>query len=143
MASVALAIEKASSKAVSGELWWESHTQLFYALDKCGSVGGGGGGGRDGGALRRDRVEEEDDGFSHTQAEQLSRTDSRLAQRLRAHHQWLLNTVSGFKAPNSTSKAALSASQIDIGSTHSLEVKPALRQLAEHVSKHLVWFSSP
>jgi hypothetical protein len=78
MASVALAIEKASSKAVSGELWWESHTQLFYALDKCGSVGGGGGGGRDGGALRRDRVEEEDDGFSHTQAEQLSRTDSRL-----------------------------------------------------------------
>ncbi|CAM6047081.1 unnamed protein product [Sphagnum compactum] len=97
MASVALAIEKASSKAVSGELWWESHTQLFYALDKCGS-----------------------------------------AQRLRAHHQWLLNTVSGFKAPNSTSKAALSASQIDIGSTHSLEVKPALRQLAEQVSKHLV-----
>jgi hypothetical protein len=80
MASVALAIEKASSKAVSGELWWESHTQLFYALDKCGSVGGsgGGGGGGDGGALRRDRVEEEDDGFSHTQAEQLSRTDSRL-----------------------------------------------------------------
>ncbi len=75
MASVALAIENASSKAVSGELWWESHTQLFYALDKCGSVGGGG---RDGGALRRDRVEEEDDGFSHTQAEQLSRTDSRL-----------------------------------------------------------------
>jgi len=75
MASVALAIEKASSKAVSGELWWESHTQLFYALDKCGSVGGSGGGG---GALRRDRVEEEDDGFSHTQAEQLSRTDSRL-----------------------------------------------------------------
>ncbi len=78
MASVALAIENASSKAVSGELWWESHTQLFYALDKCGSVGGSGGGGRDGGALRRDRVEEEDDGFSHTQAEQLSRTDSRL-----------------------------------------------------------------
>jgi hypothetical protein len=80
MASVALAIEKASSKAVSGELWWESHTQLFYALDKCGSVGrsGGGGGGGDGGALRRDRVEEENDGFSHTQAEQLSRTDSRL-----------------------------------------------------------------
>jgi hypothetical protein len=75
MASVALAIEKASSKAVSGELWWESHTQLFYALDKCGSVGGSGG---DGGALRRDRVEEEDDGLSHTQAEQLSRTDSRL-----------------------------------------------------------------
>jgi hypothetical protein len=54
------------------------------------------------------------------------------------HHQWLLNTVLGFKAPNSTSKAALSASQIDIGSTHSLEVKPALRQLAEQVSKHLV-----
>ncbi len=78
MASVALAIEKASSKAVSGELWWESHTQLFYALDKCGSVGGSGGGGHDGGALRRDRVEEDDDGFSHTQAEQLSRTDSRL-----------------------------------------------------------------
>lgn len=78
MASVALAIENASSKAVSGELWWESHTQLFYALDKCGSVGGSGGGGRDGGGLRRDRVEEEDDGFSHTQAEQLSRTDSRL-----------------------------------------------------------------
>jgi hypothetical protein len=63
---------------VSGELWWESHTQLFYALDKCGSVGGSGGGGRDGSALRRDRVEEDDDGFSHTQAEQLSRTDSRL-----------------------------------------------------------------
>jgi len=43
MASVARAIEQAASKSVNGDLWWEPHTALFYALDKCGlgTVGGG------------------------------------------------------------------------------------------------------
>lgn len=36
MASVARAIEQAASKSVNGDLWWEPHTALFYALDKCG-----------------------------------------------------------------------------------------------------------
>lgn len=38
MASVARAIEQAASKAVSGELWWEPHTTVFYELDNCGLV---------------------------------------------------------------------------------------------------------
>jgi len=36
MASVARAIEQAASKSVNGDLWWEPHASLFYALDKCG-----------------------------------------------------------------------------------------------------------
>lgn len=42
MASVARAIEQAASKSVNGDLWWEPHTALFYALDKCGLADGGG-----------------------------------------------------------------------------------------------------
>jgi hypothetical protein len=41
MASVARAIEQAASKSVSGDLWWEPQTALFYALDKCGLAGVG------------------------------------------------------------------------------------------------------
>lgn len=36
MASVARAIEQAASKSVNGNLWWEPHASVFYALDKCG-----------------------------------------------------------------------------------------------------------
>lgn len=64
------------------------------------------------------------------------------AQKLKAHHGWLLNTLAYFKAPNAISKAALFTSRVDVGS-HSLEVKTELRDLALQVSSHLVCFHLP
>ena len=58
-------------------------------------------------------------------------------ENLKGHHGWLLNTLAFFKAPNATSKAALSTSRVDIGS-HSMEIKPELRDIALQVSAHLV-----
>ncbi|KAG0574974.1 hypothetical protein KC19_VG307200 [Ceratodon purpureus] len=113
MASVARAIEQAASKSVSGELWWEPHTASFYALDKCGSADGAG----------------ERDGSSEG--------DARLVEELKAHHGWLLNTLTFFKIPNEVSRNALSSSCIDVGS-HPLQIKSELRDIALQVSTHLV-----
>lgn len=66
MASVARAIEQAASKSVSGDLWWDSHTALFYALDKCGSVDA---------PASRDRDSE---GLSNGGTQQQSEGDARL-----------------------------------------------------------------
>ena len=62
-------------------------------------------------------------------------------EELKAHHGWLLNTLTFFKSPNEVSKNALSSSRIDVGS-HSLEIKPELRDIALQVSTHLVCPSS-
>jgi len=58
-------------------------------------------------------------------------------EELKAHHGWLLNTLVFFKAPNETSKNALSSSRVDVGS-HALDIKPELREIALQVSTHLV-----
>lgn len=58
-------------------------------------------------------------------------------EELKAHHGWLLNTLEFFKEPNESSKNALSSSRVDVGS-HSLDIKPELREIALQVSTHLV-----
>ncbi|XP_024375793.1 uncharacterized protein [Physcomitrium patens] len=116
MASVARAIEQAASKAVSGELWWEPHTTVFYELDNCGLVDAHGTVGVERGN---------------------SEGEAQLVEKLKANHGWLLNTLLSFKPPNEASKSALASSRIDVGS-HSLEIKPELRDIALQVSTHLV-----
>eukprot|EP00898_Chlorokybus_atmophyticus_P008278 jgi/Chlat1/8451/Chrsp80S00649 len=56
-----------------------------------------------------------------------------LAERLKQHEEWLLRTLSMFRSPSATSKAALSQSSISLGS-HTISVQPKLRDIALRVS---------
>ncbi|KAI7739485.1 hypothetical protein M8C21_012230, partial [Ambrosia artemisiifolia] len=59
-----------------------------------------------------------------------------LANKLKEHHLWLLNSVSLFKLPNQKSKEALDAQQVQIGS-HRLTVQSKFKELALKISSSL------
>ncbi|XP_058098868.1 uncharacterized protein LOC131243494 isoform X2 [Magnolia sinica] len=62
-----------------------------------------------------------------------SELPSSLANKLKRHHAWLLDSIALFKPPNQTSKSALDSSEIAIGS-HRLVVKSKLKAVALEVS---------
>nr|DAD40324.1 TPA_asm: hypothetical protein HUJ06_014647 [Nelumbo nucifera] len=59
-----------------------------------------------------------------------------LVKKLKNNHSWFLDTVSLFKPPNQTSRAALDSHKVDVGS-HRLIIQPQLKDVALHVSSCL------
>ncbi|KAJ4965226.1 hypothetical protein NE237_017075 [Protea cynaroides] len=59
-----------------------------------------------------------------------------LVKMIKNNHAWLLGSVSLFKTPNQTSRAALDSPQINVGS-HRLIVQPELKDVALHASSCL------
>ncbi|CAL1353161.1 unnamed protein product [Linum trigynum] len=56
-----------------------------------------------------------------------------LAAKLKQNHGWFVETVSRFKPPNASSKEALNADKLKIGS-HELSIKPQLKDKALRIS---------
>ncbi|KAK2983795.1 hypothetical protein RJ640_017198, partial [Escallonia rubra] len=65
-----------------------------------------------------------------------SELPSSLVKKLNENHAWFLETVARFKPPNQTSRDALEARQVNVGS-HQLTVQPELRDKALKVSSAL------
>ncbi|KAG0493658.1 hypothetical protein HPP92_004652 [Vanilla planifolia] len=59
-----------------------------------------------------------------------------MIDKLRRNHAWFLDTVSCFKPPNEASRLALESHEICFGS-HSLVIKPELKEVAFRASKYL------
>ncbi|GJP78466.1 hypothetical protein CLOP_g8759 [Closterium sp. NIES-67] len=93
MASVAAAINRASSSKVDAALWWSPHGALLARLeaidsgetDSAAGDDGGGDGGRD------------------------------LVRSLSEHHTWLLHGLARFKPPSSRSRDAIGAARLEVG----------------------------
>ncbi|CAI5996356.1 unnamed protein product, partial [Closterium sp. NIES-65] len=92
MASVAAAINRASSSKVDADLWWSPHRALLARLEAIDS------GGSDNG---------EDDG------RELVRVTR--AKSLSEHHAWLLHGLARFKPPSSRSRDAIGAARLEVG----------------------------
>ncbi|XP_043708822.1 uncharacterized protein LOC122658035 isoform X2 [Telopea speciosissima] len=59
-----------------------------------------------------------------------------LVKKLKNNHAWFLGSVSLFKPPNQTSRAALDSAQINVGS-HRFIMQPELKDVALHASSYL------
>ncbi|KAL9691487.1 hypothetical protein QQ045_011911 [Rhodiola kirilowii] len=60
----------------------------------------------------------------------------KLLEKVKDNHEWLLDTVTRFKPPSQSSKEALKAQKVKIGS-HELKVQPELRDMALQISELL------
>ncbi|CAI5516970.1 unnamed protein product, partial [Closterium sp. Naga37s-1] len=87
MASVAAAINRASSSKVDADLWWSPHGALLARLEAIDSGGS-------------DNVEED---------------GRELARSLSEHHTWLLHGLACFKPPSSRSRDAIGAARLEVG----------------------------
>ncbi|CAI7879573.1 unnamed protein product [Closterium sp. NIES-53] len=87
MASVAAAINRASSSKVDADLWWSPHGALLARLEAIDSRGS-------------DNVEED---------------GRELARSLSEHHTWLLHGLACFKPPSSRSRDAIGAARLEVG----------------------------
>ncbi|GJP43533.1 hypothetical protein CLOM_g2983 [Closterium sp. NIES-68] len=105
MASVAAAINRASSSKVDAALWWSPHGALLARLeaidsgetDSAAGDDGGGDGGRD------------------------------LVRSLSEHHTWLLHGLARFKPPSSRSRDAIGAARLEAAALYREERQNLLK----------------
>ncbi|CAM6095025.1 unnamed protein product [Calypogeia fissa] len=149
MASVAAAIEEASVHKAEASLWWDSHALLFDALDKSIAAGvanalasklSGNEEEEEGEAEEAEDQEEEEKATAASTSVPSGRTDATsdretlLAERVVAHHGWLLKTLTQFKPPSSASRAALDSPRVAVGTGRILKIASNLKDLAIRVS---------